>query len=584
MIAKREKFIFIVLFVLFAIQLQAVNYYVNANHVNADDNNVGTNPEAPWRTLNIGKLVDRGNDIIYVAAGNYYITSFYLIRGDVTIIGSSKDEVFILGVDDEAFFDISSPHTGKFFDTWNNLNFTVKNVTVKNMRNIDNSNGNLTDRGVFNVDANAKLTLENVNIKNAIAERNAIIRAWGPVVLKDVTIENSSLNNVGDRNFALIGVNAIPNQTSQLTMEKVRINDCNSSGGSIVTIDQPEGGDNRLTTINITNCSFENNFYLGWGSCLRVNNLEPGKVTFRVSNSFFRGNQGELVGTVFIEGDRSQADNTCELELLFQNNIFLENYTSDVNGTSVFGISGRDNSWTKGSLSFINNTMFNNGKNEIEKEAWTFHYIQKPNATFNFINNIAINQINKTLIFENHPTTSSGVGIIEGNLINDVGGGASNFIEKFNNETLKNEFINADQLKFEDLVYPEDGSVPYLPVIATSYNIDKGVSNDLVPTLDICGKGIYNEMKDVGAYEYHPNISTGLSEKIVDLKTYPNPFVDYIEFSEKALEVEVFTLNGERVILKTMTSQIDTSDLKEGVYFIRVVSEYGRTSTIKMLK
>lgn len=578
---------YILMFLLFCsvIQIQATDYYVNANHENADDNNAGTSADAPWKTLNLGKLLDGSTDVVHVAPGNYYITDFYLIRGNVTIEGSSKDEVFIQGMTDAEFVAGDNHQTGKFFDTWGNLNFTVRNVTVKNMRNTTTENNNLPDRGIFNTEANTKLTLENVDIKNSIAERNTVMRAWGPVIMKNVLVENCSLDTPNDeRNFAIVGVNSVAGQKTQLSMERVCIRDCNSAQGSIVTVAQPEGDAACESECNIDNCIFEDNTYANWGSCLRVVCVKPGKATFQVNSSFFQGNQGGNNGVVFIEADKELPDNSCTVELLLKNNIFVENYASDPNGTSVFGISGRSNLWTTGVFSFVNNTMLSNGKGEVGKDAWALSYAQRPNATFNFINNIALNENNKTLVFGN-ANENTGVGDIKGNLTCGIGGGASNFMVKFDDRSLGNENIDMGQLRFGELVRPMDGNVPYIPTLEGSYNIDKGVNHELVPDLDICGTAVYGGKKDVGAYEYIPTPTTNLIlSEGKNLFVYPNPFADVINLSESAEKVELFNTNGTCLQSCVNTSRIYTAGLDEGIYLIRVTTEAGTVSTFKMIK
>ncbi len=104
-----------------------------------------------------------------------------------------------------------------------------------------------------------------------------------------------------------------------------------------------------------------------------------------------------------------------------------------------------------------------------------------------------------------------------------------------------------------------------------------------------------------GAFEYSPQIevSVGMPESFLVSKVYPNPFNPQASLSfgvkqEQEVRVELFNMLGQRVKVlfagrpaagTTKTIQIDGSDLRSGVYVLRVQGErFVDTQTITLVK
>ncbi len=85
------------------------------------------------------------------------------------------------------------------------------------------------------------------------------------------------------------------------------------------------------------------------------------------------------------------------------------------------------------------------------------------------------------------------------------------------------------------------------------------------------GKGYSGKKKSF--HEYHPGV-TGLEEYNVELKTYPNPAVDYIQIDSKSeyiKEFQLYSSMGRRIMTINTTDNIDVSHLSSGVYLIAAI-------------
>jgi hypothetical protein len=70
----------------------------------------------------------------------------------------------------------------------------------------------------------------------------------------------------------------------------------------------------------------------------------------------------------------------------------------------------------------------------------------------------------------------------------------------------------------------------------------------------------------------------------LELSIYPNPASDklYINSGDKIREIEVYTLEGRLVISKQISAfefRLDVGSLRNGLYFIQIVTEEGRAAS-----
>lgn len=84
-----------------------------------------------------------------------------------------------------------------------------------------------------------------------------------------------------------------------------------------------------------------------------------------------------------------------------------------------------------------------------------------------------------------------------------------------------------------------------------------------------------------------------------NLAIYPNPAVDFTEFSldidqrmftnvPKITEIEISDLSGKVVKTQKLTPvdtlKMDVSNLDAGIYFVKIICNYGETYTGKLMK
>jgi hypothetical protein len=107
--------------------------------------------------------------------------------------------------------------------------------------------------------------------------------------------------------------------------------------------------------------------------------------------------------------------------------------------------------------------------------------------------------------------------------------------------------------------------------------VDAG-TNSGSPLLDVLNNAVFNNIKDMGAYESQALCITNTNEPTgnAKLSVFPNPFSDklsiYAENSNQSMEItDVFG----HLLLTTVTvpPTIDLSHFASGVYFIRIGQE-----------
>lgn len=126
-----------------------------------------------------------------------------------------------------------------------------------------------------------------------------------------------------------------------------------------------------------------------------------------------------------------------------------------------------------------------------------------------------------------------------------------------------------------------------------------GTTNDPLATLEITqastapGDGTLLVTAQDGTtqltYTVHFNLILGIENSSDNLLTiYPNPVVSELHFSGLTgeIQVDVISLLGEHVFLGKVTENqsINTEFLKEGIYFVKISQQDGKTSILRFIK
>ncbi len=332
-----------------------------------------------------------------------------------------------------------------------------------------------------------------------------------------------------------------------------------------------EGGAIRLpygNHLEIFNCLFHSNFStygsaainsigsdITIGFCHFFNNNGPATISLIVDgdmtlfNSVIRNNNG-----IGILQDSNDAD--------IINNVISDNTGGGINYTDPFG--GR----------VINNTICNNTTSSYGGGAGIHIYYCCVGVLF--YNNI---------IYGN---TSD-----EGNQIFIQGSGAdTTFLFHFYNNNIEGgsegfggEVIGGDYENNIDAdpQFSNTGEHPYM-LMPNSPCIDIGNpdTNGLnLPFLDLAGNPrIYNNLVDIGAYEYFATNINHQNPNKINIKLFPNPssgqlWIEKPNSKQDFISVEIFNSFGKK-LMEFETSEdimpVDLSEKPKGVYLIRIKS------------
>jgi len=127
------------------------------------------------------------------------------------------------------------------------------------------------------------------------------------------------------------------------------------------------------------------------------------------------------------------------------------------------------------------------------------------------------------------------------------------------------------------------GNVTYMNAMfykATSFNQD--ISSWCVSNINSSTElfGPYSNMTD----DNKPDLGTcpGLSindQKLTNISIYPNPVNDklFVQGLSEVSEISIYDVLGKLVLAKTTSSEIEVSNLKKGIYTIKIVTEQKET-------
>ncbi len=585
------------LFILLMASLQAqTTYYVNG--ATGNDDNDGSEA-TPWATLNPEKWAAGTDDcIINVAPGEYFINGAARVEVNAQILGTSQDEVILMGEGDEDFWDDSRgeyPTTEGAFLVPEGSTLTIKNLTLKNQRRADAWGGSIK------VEWGATLNLENVDFLNSI-----VLAGGGGAVDCDGTLNCTNVlfqGCFGPSSVISLFTNdeRSDDGTVRANFENTRFIE-NESYNELINMEATKGID-----VGYNNCLFLKNKTASYGVILRFGVYTDGMyANANITNSAFIENSGEQAGCMAIYTD-TEKQRTVDFNV--SNCTFYKNLITGYHST-VFTINGMWNDTMTGNLIFVNNTLVDNGNFEPEHEATA---IAIPDITLNmvFVNNIAFSALpgNISFVLWDEANPSGGAYrtvVAQGNFVDKVGGADSqiaDFKDPMKNTIVGGEELNNDgelvyvepnatlKLKTE-LTYPSVGA-PYFELQTGSIAIDKGHNEvtisgkNIVPQKDVRGKAIVGDRKDVGVFEYDPDEQSSIAFPAVnneDILLYPNPFNETIFLKKEVNKVEIFNAAGIKFLSVINPTLIEASTWPKGIYFIRIIGMDGSINTVKMAK
>lgn len=613
-----KTIITLLIIVLASLSAMAQNtYYINGSHPSASDANLGTDPSAPWATLNESKWGSTLPDgsTINIAAGTYTYgagTGLNITSNNITVIGSGKTEVILQGVDDAAFnaksgSNVKLAKIAGLTPTFNTVTFkkmTLRNSIVPSA---------VYEGGFFEILLGNSLVLEDMIIERTYfpSKVGGAIRSKGNLTCTDVTIQNCQAyqggavftDNAGSYNFTRCQFknNAAIQGTST------------SVFGGAIYFTASNGTSTALNTVSATfdNCLFENNksdrlTTGGSGS------PQGGAITIRaqgynilnvaIKNSAFINNYAYSLSGA-ISTDVTAAQLSTELNLDIRNSTFSGNTINAASTIEGTCLNINSNATYKGRLVLVNNTFKNNAIN-----ATTHRSIKVNNVKFDVtvINNVFQDAYDNAGTPVGYSLAiSGGTGNIQGSFVSVTGrgnigdkiGGSlftttwtgfdwgadplhKNLKEKFSADVKLSASTTNNASGIPYYTYDE-GSILNLGGI-NSYILN---STEIVPTMGINGQ-VMQTTKDVGNYEQYEVLTSSYPiSNSANVRFNPNPFVDNITIEGcKVANFSIIDMSGKVCLQGKNVQLISTSILNAGNYLLKVVNNEGETIVKKLIK
>ena len=577
----------------FSLSAQTV-YYVDAE--NGNDANPGTQ-EQPWATLNGNVETWRTTDCtIHLAEGSYDVVSKIFLGGNVEFVGAGVDKVFIQQCNDEDFEGDrygNVPYVSNgFFDISGNKAVKMSNLTIKNLRVGDVENTSTPYwGGAITVQQGSSLELNTVDFYHCIIPvgGGAGIDCKGSLDLTNVrfteceaSLQGAAISLAGDAIGKFEGCSFVRN-TGTTTIQVYPVETT---------------ADNVCADLRFNNCYFDSNDYskAQYGCGINVGNFYGHKLIFHVTNTTFANNLGNSAGCMFITTDINKQR---VIDMKVENCIFMNNDMTTATHASVFSINGSSSNTLTGDITFANNTFYHNDRPDGSTAgAVSDIFYNDQSVNLNFLNNIFLTTNGKGY----GPVFSSDIQYtkvnFKNNIFESVGGGENTMVLAFQDGGIKvgqseDEekglgYIDGNtEVKLDlELIPQGDYKAPYLRLQEGSVAIDAGYDDGgtLVPTLDIRGVGVYNEKKDVGAYEYDNGGSSVGMMVSPSLKVFVTNNMNTVAFSEEVANVKAFAINGAMVKDYSSVQSFDVSDWSRGAYILVVTDMEGNIYKFKVLR
>lgn len=277
-------------------------------------------------------------------------------------------------------------------------------------------------------------------------------------------------------------------------------------------------------------------------------------------------------------------------------NIIIDDLTEDPYSTAMihFGYDNVSNIAKRGTLFFYHNTVFVKGNTQ---DAWYVNVFKVDN--------------------DNDTTTTEGTIAMYNNILHKEGtthlrmiynGGTFNFYannwvhENYNDEGA----ITGGVTQFNVLTNPILGNNPDFinttnedfslnnssPSIDNASSMDGIVGVNYLPTMEYNypASGVPRIMNgsafDIGAFEYKSVLTTNSDDFDTNITIYPNPIENMftIDIDNDALKKGIIYNNLGQEVQIIRTNKVDISKLLAGVYFVKINSENGKTTTKKVIK
>ena len=326
----------------------------------------------------------------------------------------------------------------------------------------------------------------------------------------------------------------------------------------------------------LTSLAAASQYYHTRGGALYINTYTDGdNPKVYVANCIFEKNSGSDTGVVspyFANGVLNQSYTANFDACIFKNNFSGTNSQILYAGTNAYN-------WLANGE--IKNCLFNNNTSTSGASCL---YLSA-NANGGSITGLNIDVINTTFA-SNTGVSGNVIKTVDGsnarikNSILYNNGSATPFtIGGFGSPALSNTISQGGQISGIDSD-PLLSATFELQAGSSGINSGNNVSLPANTDFDLAGNTrIVNTTVDLGAYEYDANLGNTNFDSFSDFTVYPNPAKSTvtIQSPEPILKVTLYSIQGREMFI-TNQSQIDISDLANGIYFMTVTTNKGSGS------
>ncbi|MBC8753915.1 T9SS type A sorting domain-containing protein [Kordia sp. YSTF-M3] len=348
-------------------------------------------------------------------------------------------------------------------------------------------------------------------------------------------------------------------------------------------------GDN-YPNITITNCSFTLNLQ-DTGAAIYSNYLvgfvsqSSTGLGIEINQCIFDNNVARIGAGISLANQDDNFTRFVTADITISNSLFSNNTVTDnsLMGQGVFGSAMRifqQDSQSLFTIDITNNTFAKNKELGTILPASERYVVvlESPLASYQTVS------VTNNIFWDN--TTS-------GNAVASSIGGGSGFTS---NITLVN-CLGEDNFSNIPMAQQTNSlnSSPLFVNVAnndftlqnTSSAIDAGNNSLVIGVVDLNNNNrIVSNTVDIGAYEFDTNLSTTQFNNDLSLKIYPNPVSDILQVKSNIAiqKIEVYSMFGEKVMSIKETATINLSNLKSGIYFLKIYGSNQLESTKRFIK
>ncbi|WP_299099155.1 T9SS type A sorting domain-containing protein [uncultured Winogradskyella sp.] len=351
---------------------------------------------------------------------------------------------------------------------------------------------------------------------------------------------------------------------------------------------------------------FVNAFALGStanGSIERMGSAIYASHEFQVQNCEFYDNLSYNGGVIQMQQQTSGANHNIKIyNSIFQDNFCGDGVITTSNGTStslnleIEGSLITDNFFSRG---LISANAARNGVNMVCNITNTTIANNETDNAINFIqvlrNRIGSNSscafnIENSIIWNNF-TAASGTNQsvrLNGLSNGDTSGGGTEGVATLG-FSIAESTIGATSTNNTSSNNPLFVAATDYTLQAASPAVDEGDNQYVTLSEDLLGNArIYGSAVDMGAYEFGSSLSIADVEvNITEVKLYPNPASNIINIISNHVNIKsvgIYDVLGKQVLAKTNKKDINVSDLRSGMYIVKIEFENNTSTSKRFIK